>query len=101
MSGLLAVLARLALLVVWFTTPLVQRAFHGGWILPLLGFLLLPITTLAYVLLTALAHGVTGWGWFWIALALLLDLTANSAPARRAAHARSTRRGGTSQPTNV
>ena len=28
--------ARLALLVVWILTPLVNRAFHGGWLLPLL-----------------------------------------------------------------
>ena len=42
MSWFVALFARLALLVVWLTTPLVQRAFQGSWILPLLGILLLP-----------------------------------------------------------
>ena len=46
MGCLVAFFSRLALLVVWLTTPLVGRAFHGGWLLPLLGILLLPLTTL-------------------------------------------------------
>ena len=32
MSWFFALFARLALLVVWLSTPLVQRAFQGGWI---------------------------------------------------------------------
>lgn len=101
MSWLFALFARLALLVVWLSTPLVQRAFHGGWILPLLGLLLLPITTLTYVLIYYIDGSVTGWGWLWVALAVLLDLAANSFPARRAARARNTRAGSPSQPGSV
>ncbi len=101
MSWLVALVARLALLVVWLSTPLVDRAFHGGWLLPLLGILLLPITTLTYVIVYALAGSVTGWGWFWVALAVLLDLAANSFPARSATRARNTRTGNPSQPGNV
>jgi hypothetical protein len=97
MSWLFALFARLALLVVWLSTPLVQRAFQGGWILPLLGLLLLPITTLTYVLVYYIAGGVTGWGWLWIVLAFLLDLVANSYPARSATRARNTRAGNPSQ----
>ncbi|HEY7975893.1 MAG TPA: hypothetical protein VID72_11150, partial [Ktedonobacterales bacterium] len=78
---LLALLARLALLVVWLTTPLVTRAFQGGWILPLLGILFLPITALTYVALYAIAGGVTGWAWLWIVLAFLFDLGTHSAGA--------------------
>jgi hypothetical protein len=59
MSWLVALCARLALLVVWLSTPLVQRAFHGGWILPLLGIIFLPITTLAYVLV----YYISGSSW--------------------------------------
>ena len=91
MSWLIALFSRIALLVVWLTTPLVNRAFHGGWILPLLGLLLLPITTLTYVLVYYIVGSVTGWGWFWVALAFLLDLAANSYPARQSAQARSTK----------
>jgi hypothetical protein len=91
MSWLVAIFARLALLVVWLSTPLVNRAFHGGWILPLLGLLILPITTLAYVLVYYISGSVTGWGWLWVVLAFLLDLAAHSFPARSAARARSGR----------
>lgn len=84
MSWFVALFARVALLVVWLSTSFVNRAFHGGWILPLLGILLLPITALTYVLVYYIAGSVTGWGWLWIALAVLLDLAATSAPARSA-----------------
>ena len=60
MSWLFALFARLALLVVWLSTPLVQRAFHGGWLLPLLGLLFLPITTLTYVLAYYISGSVAG-----------------------------------------
>jgi hypothetical protein len=94
MSWSLALFSRIALLVVWLTTPLVNRAFHGGWILPLLGILFLPITALTYVLVYHISGSVTGWGWLWVVLAFLLDMAANSAPARSATRAR--RAGGSS-----
>ncbi|HET9918576.1 MAG TPA: hypothetical protein VFQ30_01950 [Ktedonobacteraceae bacterium] len=96
MSWLVALFARVALLVVWLSTPLVNHAFHGGWFLPLLGILFLPITALTYVLVYSIAGSVTGWSWLWVVLALLLDLAAHSFPARQAARARSQRMGGSS-----
>lgn len=66
---------RLALLLVWIFTPLVIRAFDA-FIIPLLGIIFLPFTTLIYVLVYIPGIGVTGWGWFWVILALLLDLGA-------------------------
>ena len=101
MSWLLALFSRVALLVVWLTTPLVSRAFHGGWILPLLGILILPITTLTYVLISYVYGSVTGWSWLLIALAVLLDLAANSYPARSATRARSRSAGSPSQPGSI
>ena len=71
---LLGLLSRIALVVIWFTTPLVNRAFHGGWIVPLLGVIFLPLTALTYTVVSALAGSVTGLGWLWVAGALLLDL---------------------------
>lgn len=89
MSWLIALFSRIALLCVWIWTPLVGRAFHGAWLLPLLGLILLPITTLVYVLVyTSSANGVTGWGWLWVALGLLIDLAAHSYPARHSMQAR-------------
>ena len=72
---LLALVARVALVVIWLTTPLITRAFHGGWIVPLLGVFFLPLTALTYTVVSALAGNVTGLGWLWVAVALLLDLT--------------------------
>ena len=101
MGWLTALFARLALLVVWVTTSLVHRAFHGGWLLPLLGIIFLPITTLAYVLVYSISGSVTGWGWLWVILAFLLDLGAHSSGARRAVRARSTRDDNPSQSGSI
>ncbi len=71
---LLALLApRLILLIVWFTSTLVSRAFDS-FLVPLLGLIFLPLTTLAYVLVFSPGVGVTGFGWFWVALALFVDI---------------------------
>ncbi len=75
MGCLLALFARIGLLVVWLQTPLVKNSFHDGWILPLLGLLFLPLTTLAYVVVYALGSGsVTGAAWLWVVFGLLFDL---------------------------
>lgn len=66
--------ARLALVVIWFATPLIARAFHGGWIVPLLGILFLPLTTFTYTIVFAITGNVAGLAWLWVIGALLLDL---------------------------
>ncbi|HEV8166477.1 MAG TPA: hypothetical protein VGR74_18910 [Actinomycetota bacterium] len=77
MGCLLALLAalspRLALILVWIFTNLVDRAFEG-FLLPLLGLIFLPFTTLLYVLAYQPLVGVTGWGWFFVFFGLLFDL---------------------------
>jgi hypothetical protein len=77
MGCLLALLAalspRLALVLVWIFTNLVDRAFEG-FLLPLLGLIFLPLTTLIYVLAYRPVVGVTGWGWFFVFLGVLFDL---------------------------
>ncbi len=66
--------ARLALFVVWVFTDDVSRAFDG-WLVPLLGFFLLPWTTLAYAVLWATGtHGVHGFETFLVIFAFLVDL---------------------------
>jgi len=101
MSWLIALFSRIALLCVWIWTPLVARAFPVGWLLPLRGILLLPITTLVYVLVYSISGSVTGWGWLWVALALLLDLAAHSYPARSTIQARKSRMDMPSRPESV
>jgi len=72
---------RLALLFVWLFTPLVNRAFHYTFLLPLLGIIFLPFTTLMYVLVYNPAVGVIGWGWFWVILGFLLDISSYGSSA--------------------
>lgn len=78
MGCLLALLARVGLLVVWLQTPLVKIGFHDGWILPVLGIIFLPVTTLSYVVVYALGNGVTGAAWLWVVLGFLFDVGMHS-----------------------
>jgi hypothetical protein len=63
---------RAALLIWWLLDQMRFRNTFDSLLLPLLGFLFLPWTTLAYVLVAPL--GVTGLDWLWLGLALLVDL---------------------------
>ena len=79
MGCLLALLAlispRLALFFVWIFSDALSRAYDS-WIVPLLGFFLLPWTTLAYVAFYDWGSGrqVTGFEWFFVILAFVIDL---------------------------
>jgi hypothetical protein len=67
---------RLALVFVWIFSDMLSRAYDS-WIVPLLGFFLLPWTTLAYaVMWDTGSRGVTGFEWFLVVLAFLFDLGA-------------------------
>ena len=39
---------RVTLLLLWLFSSYLQRAFHGGLLLPVLGFFFLPLTTFVY-----------------------------------------------------
>ena len=65
---------RAGILVWWlFDQPRWERAFDT-FLIPLLGFILLPWTTLAYVLV--FPNGVEGFDFVWLILAVLVDLGA-------------------------
>jgi hypothetical protein len=72
---------RVGLLILWIFTSEVDQAYDG-WILPLLGLIFLPLTTLVYALLWAPLGGVDGIEWFWVGLAFLFDVGALGAGAR-------------------
>ena len=66
---------RLALFFVWLFSNLLDRAYDEWW-LPLLGFFVLPWTTLAYaVMWSAGTNEVTGFEWFIVGLAFILDIS--------------------------
>ena len=65
---------RLALVAVFLFDDWLERAFDG-WLLPLLGFLLLPWTTLAYAGMWVYdGREVNGLEWAVVGLGLLIDL---------------------------
>jgi len=78
---LLALLAlispRLVLFLLWIFSNVLSRAFDS-WIIPLLGFFLLPWTTLTYTAFWdwGSGHHVTGFEWFFVVVAFLIDLGA-------------------------
>jgi hypothetical protein len=72
-----AVAPRLVLVLAWIFSDRWPVVWGGDWIMPLLGILLLPYTTIMYMLAwqPALAGGanIEGWDWLWILLGLFLD----------------------------
>jgi len=72
---------RVAFGVFWLARPAMVDAAFGTFILPLLGLIFLPFTTLMYVILWNPATGITGADWLWIGIAFVLDLGHYSASA--------------------
>lgn len=81
--ALLALISpRLALFVIWLFSNLLSRAFDS-WLVPLIGFFVLPWTTLAYaVMWDAGTNKVYGFEWFIVILAFLADLAAYAGGSR-------------------
>jgi hypothetical protein len=78
---------RLALFVIFLFSDLLSRSFDS-WILPFLGFFLLPWTTLTYAVMWSFDDGVVGFAWFIVALAFLADIGAFAGSGRRRAETR-------------
>jgi hypothetical protein len=84
---LLALLAlispRLVLFLLWIFDDLLSRAYDS-WIVPFLGFFLLPWTTLTYAAFWDWGAGreVTGFEWFFVVLAFVIDLGSYGAGRR-------------------
>jgi hypothetical protein len=73
---------RLALVALWLLTDLLGRAFESS-LLALIGFFLLPWTTLVYALMWSLGtHEVTGFEIVFVVLAFLADLGAYGSSRR-------------------
>ena len=67
---------RLALVAMWLFGDVLGRAFDSR-LLPLIGFFILPWTTLAYAVMWDVGtHAVTGFEWFVVVVAFLGDLGA-------------------------
>lgn len=65
---------RLALFAVWLFSDILSRSYDS-WIVPLIGFFVLPWTTLAYAgMWSAGSNEVYGFEWFVVVLAFVVDL---------------------------
>lgn len=72
---------RVALFFTWLFTSWVDRAFDGI-LIPVLGFFMLPWTTLAYVLIWR-ADGLGLLGWLVVALGLFADFSSYASSSLR------------------
>lgn len=64
---------RLAIIGLWILTPLVSRAF-SGIILPILGVLFLPYTTLFYILVYSPETELSIWAILFVIVGFIFDL---------------------------
>ena len=66
--------SRFLLLMYWISRPVQMDLAFNTFILPCLGFMILPFTTLMYVWLIQGPGGIQGLDWLWLILAALLDI---------------------------
>jgi hypothetical protein len=68
-----SIIPRLTILFLWIFTDMVDAAFDGI-ILPILGIIFLPFTTLMYIVAYWLSDGNVTWGWVLVAVAFIVDI---------------------------
>ena len=68
-----AVAPRLVLILAWIFSDRWPLVWGSDFILPLLGIIFLPYTTIMYLLTWTLTGGIEGWDWMWIIIGLFLD----------------------------
>ena len=73
LTALITGFSRIMLIMYWLARPVQMDAAFGTFILPCLGFLVLPFTTLMYVVLWS-PGGLAGLDWLWVALAVVMDI---------------------------
>jgi hypothetical protein len=65
---------RVALVLMWFFSTYLQRAYHGAVLIPLLGFIFLPLTTIVYAWEVNTGMPTSGINLLWLLLAVIFDL---------------------------
>jgi hypothetical protein len=66
---------RLALALMALFNDEITKAFDGSWVIPLIGWFLVPYTTLTYVLISWWTDGgVSGFEWVFVGFAFFLDI---------------------------
>jgi hypothetical protein len=70
-----ALAPRFVLFVIWVARPAVVNTVFDTWLVPLLGLIVLPYTTLLYLILAAPPFGMSSWDWVWIVIAAVLEFS--------------------------
>lgn len=70
---LLVAFPRIALVLVFLLSNYLERAYHG-LLIPLLGFMFLPLTTLIYAWMTNTGQPLAGMGLIILLIAVLADI---------------------------
>jgi hypothetical protein len=65
---------RVAFALLWLFSTYLQRAFHGGLLLPILGFIFLPLTTIVYAWELNSGMPTAGINLLWLLIAVIIDL---------------------------
>ena len=68
-----SIVPRITMIFIWIFTDWVDNAFNG-WILPVLGIIFLPFTTLMYTVAYWFSDGSITWGWVLVAIAVFVDI---------------------------
>jgi len=74
---------RVAFALLWLFSTYLQRAFHGGLLLPILGFIFLPLTTIVYAWEINSGMPTAGINLLWLLIAVIIDLGGLGGGARR------------------
>lgn len=74
---------RVVLALMWFFSTYLQRAYQGGLLLPLLGFIFLPLTTIVYAWELNNGMPTQGINLLWLLIAVIIDLGGLGGGARR------------------
>lgn len=81
LTALVTGFSRIMLLMVWIARPVMMDAAFGSFIIPCLGWIFLPFTTLMYVFLKQGVGTIQGLDWLWLLLAVILDIASIGASA--------------------
>ncbi len=65
---------RFIMVLLWIFSDYLSRAYDHSWLIPLLGFFLLPTTTLSYAIAQNSMNGMRGWGAALVVLGVLVDV---------------------------
>ncbi len=69
-----SIVPRITVIFLWIFTDLVRPDAFSGIIIPILGIIFLPFTTLMYVVTYWFSDGNITWGWVLILIAVFVDL---------------------------